>query len=46
MFEIREKLTKILEREKRYDLFKNCMKAIPIFVEMEIAGFKLNTFEH
>ena len=46
LFEIKDKLTKILEREKRYELFKDCMKAIPIFVEMEIAGFKLNTFEH
>ena len=46
LFEIKDKLTKILEREKRFELFKNCMKAIPIFVEMEIAGFKLNTFEH
>ena len=46
LFEIKDKLIKILEREKRYDLYKKCVKAIPIFVEMEIAGFKLNTFEH
>ncbi len=46
LFEIKERLIEILEREKRYNLFNKCMEAIPIFVEMEIAGFKINTFEH
>ncbi|MBH00421.1 MAG: ribonuclease D [Candidatus Pelagibacter sp.] len=46
LFEIKNKLIKILEREKRYNLFNNCMKAIPILIDMEIGGFKLDTFEH
>ena len=46
LFEIREKLTKMLIREKRIDLFKKCMKVIPTLVDMEISGFKLSTFEH
>ena len=36
----------MLEREKRIDIFNQCMKAIPILVNMEIAGYKLNIFEH
>ena len=35
-----------MEREKRKDLFKKCMKVIPTLVDMEISGFKLNIFEH
>ena len=46
LFEIKDKLTKMLIREKRIDLFEKCMKVIPTLVEMEIAGFKLSTFEH
>ena len=46
LFEIRNKLIKMLEREKRIDLFKKSMEVIPILVEMEIAGYKLSTFEH
>ena len=46
LFEIRNKLVKMLEREKRIDLFKKSMEVIPILVEMEIAGYKLSTFEH
>ena len=46
LFEIRNKLIKMLEREKRMDLFKKSMQVIPILVEMEIAGYKLSTFEH
>ncbi len=46
LFEIKEKLTKMLIREKRIDLFKKCMKVIPTLVDMEISGFKLSTFEH
>jgi len=36
----------MLIREKRFDLFEKSMKVIPTLVEMEIAGFKLTTFEH
>ena len=46
LFEIRKKLIKMLEREKRIDLFKKSMEVIPILVDMEIAGYKLSTFEH
>ena len=46
LFEIRNKLIKMLEREKRINLFKKSMEVIPILVDMEIAGYKLSTFEH
>ena len=46
LFEIKDKLTKILKREKRIDLFEKCMKVIPTLVNMEISGYKLSTFEH
>ena len=46
LFEIKNKLVKMMEREKRKDLFKKCMKVIPALVDMEISGFKLNIFEH
>ena len=46
LFEIKDKLTKILAREKRIDLFEKCMKVIPTLVDMEISGYKLSTFEH
>ena len=46
LFEIRTKLINMLEREKRINLFKKSMEVIPILVDMEIAGYKLSTFEH
>ena len=46
LFEIRNKLVKMLEREKRIDLFRKSMEIIPVLVDMEIAGYKLSTFEH
>ena len=46
LFEIRNKLIKMLEREKRIDIFKKSMGVIPVLVDMEIAGYKLSTFEH
>ena len=46
LFDIRKKLIQMLEREKRIDLFKRSMKVIPVLVDMEIAGYKLSTFEH
>ena len=36
----------MLEREKRIDLFNKAMAVIPVLVDMEIAGYKLSTFEH
>ncbi len=46
LFEIKDKLLKMLIREKRIDLFEKCMKVIPTLVDMEISGYKLSTFEH
>ena len=46
LFEIKEKLTKVLIREKRFELFEKCMKVLPVIVDMEIAGYKTSTFEH
>ena len=46
LFEIRKKLINMLERETRIDLFKKSMDVIPVLVDMEIAGYKLSTFEH
>ena len=46
LFEIKNKLMKMLIREKRIELFEKCMKVLPVLVDMEIAGYKLSTFEH
>lgn len=46
LFDIKEKLTEMLIREKRFDLFEKCMKVIPTIVDMEISGFKTSIFEH
>ena len=46
LFAIKEKLTKMLKREKRFDLFEKCMKVIPTLVDMEVSGFKPIIFEH
>jgi len=46
LFEIKDKLTKMLKREKRIDLFEKCMKVIPTLVDMELSGYNLETFEH
>ena len=46
LFDIKEKLTKMLIREKRFDLFEKCMKVIPTLVDIEISGFKPIIFEH
>tara|TARA_B100000963_G_scaffold323323_1_gene308072 strand:- start:6509 stop:7126 length:618 start_codon:yes stop_codon:yes gene_type:complete len=46
LFEIRKKLISMLEREKRIELFNKSMDVVPVLVDMEIAGYKLSTFEH
>ena len=46
LFEIKDKLTKMLKREKRFDLFEKCMKVIPTLVDMEMSGFKPSVFDH
>ena len=35
-----------MEKIKRIELFNKCMKVLPTLVDMEIAGYKLSTFEH
>ena len=42
----RKKLKTMLEREKRIELYEKSIKVLPILVDMEIAGYKINTFEH
>ena len=46
LFDIKKKLTNMLIRENRIDIFNKCMKVIPTLVDMEISGYKLNIFEH
>ena len=46
LFEIKNKLLKMLIREKRQHLFEKCLKVVPILVDIEISGFKLSVFEH
>ena len=46
LFEIKKKLSDMLIRENRIDIFNKCMKVIPTLVDMEISGYKLNIFEH
>ena len=46
LFDIKKKLTKMLIREKRFDLFEKCMKVIPTLVDIEMSGFKPIIFEH
>jgi len=46
LFDIKKKLVEMLKREKRFELFEKCMKVIPTLVDMEISGFKIQTFEH
>lgn len=46
LFEIKEKLKIMLERDDRFELFQKCLKIIPVLVDMEIAGYKLSILEH
>tara|TARA_B100001123_G_C15262651_1_gene1007172 strand:- start:255 stop:878 length:624 start_codon:yes stop_codon:yes gene_type:complete len=47
LFEIRNKLEKMLEREpNRKKLFYKAMTVLPIIVDMELAGYKLQIFEY
>ena len=46
LFEIKNKLTEMLEREKRFKIFEKCMTVVPTLVDMEISGFKTTIFEH
>ncbi len=46
LFDIKKKLTEMLIREKRIDLFNKSLNVLPTLVDMEIAGYKISTFEH
>ena len=46
LFQIKDRLTKMLERENRLSLFNKCVKMIPTLVDMEIKGFKISIFDH
>ena len=46
LFQIKDRLTKMLERENRLNLYNKCVKMIPILVDMEIKGFKISIFDH
>ncbi len=46
LFEIKEKLVKMLERDNRFSLYEKCLKVLPILVDVEISGFKINIFDH
>ena len=46
LFEIKKKLTNMLEREKKIELYEKSIKVLPILVDMEMAGYKISTFEH
>ena len=46
LFQIKDKLTKMLERENRLSLYNKCVKMIPTLVDMEIKGFKISIFDH
>ena len=43
---IKNKLSEMLERENRKDLYEKCIKVIPILVDIELSGYKINVFEH
>ena len=45
LFEIRKKLIKMLEREKRIDLFEKSMNVIPVFVVMGMEGSNFYNFK-
>ena len=46
LFQIKDKLIKMLERENRLNLYNKCVKMIPTLVDMEIKGFKTTIFDH
>ena len=46
LFDIKNKLTQMMTRDKRIKLFDKCMSVVPVLVDMEISGYKLSTFEH
>ena len=46
LFEIKDKLIKMLIREKRMDLFNRCINFLYTRIELDQNGFKFDIFEH
>ena len=46
LHKIKQELSKMLLRENRMDLFKNCMNFLETRVELDQKGFKEDIFEH
>ena len=46
LHKIHEELLKILEREKRIQLYKNCLKFLKTRVELDLALFKDDIWSH
>ena len=46
LHKIHEELTKILERENRIELYKNCLKFLKTRVELDLALFKDDIWSH
>ena len=46
LFQIKDRLKKMLERENRLNLYNKCVKMIPTLVDIEIKGFKISIFDH
>ena len=46
LHKIKNELEKMLIREKRMDIFKNCLSFLDTRVELDQSGFKFDIFEH
>ncbi len=46
LHKIKNELEKMLVREKRMDIFKNCLNFLDTRVELDQSGFKFDIFEH
>jgi len=46
LHKIHEELKKILVREKRIDLYKDCLKFLKTRVELDLASFKDDIWSH
>ena len=46
LHKIHDELNKILEREKRVDLYKECLKFLNIRVDLDLALFKDDIWSH
>tara|TARA_B110000116_G_scaffold267093_1_gene278890 strand:+ start:84 stop:701 length:618 start_codon:yes stop_codon:yes gene_type:complete len=46
LLEIKEKLSNMLIRENRMDLFTQSVKCLPTIVKLDLAGYKMAIYEH